>query len=645
MTEVLHPSINHSESPTVTPEQEAAVVERQASLDKAAAFLDDQIPALCRLTGMNVQVAVGEGWATDTKTGSFTIDPSFFIEKGYSADHCVFATLHELMAHVRDIKRDPVFSARQDAFVTSSKNPHEQQARHIFNNILTDIHGNKQIMNMLPAMQEVGADIYASRLFPAERDGEPVDYASNPMHLQFLYKIIRQEMIPGSKTPVRQEVDEAIDQLRNFQGGQIDLISFLTDPGAKGANGKKLSGSDRFDYWLTQIWPKYEALMKLDKQEAENTQTQQQNGDQQTTNNTTEQQAADPSQNADTKQGGNPFADAYTDYFDNKHPEPFSPEEHEKIHDTIDKAAQEKHHETMTPEQRERARQIAANRRYREQTEHSLQEKQQYDNEVKRLHRQINQMRQVFQSVLDEVVATRRSLSRRAHQDGDILDPNRLAQTIIDIKSSVAPEAFQRYEIVRGRAELNCKTDYFFVFDCSASMSGEPAQAAASCAIIMLEGLASMERDIRKLEKEQAVDLSDLSVRTSLYTFGNATTCHKPLSSNLNDKQRLDTYAAITAADAGGTADYLALQEIAHLPHDHDRQRIIIVVTDGASNNPDAAQVAVSQLRRDQNTVVYGVSIGSDAAEQLYAPNAKLINDPKDLPNVLQSFIETTIQT
>jgi len=355
MTEVLHPSINHSESPTVTPEQEAAVVERQASLDKAAAFLDDQIPALCRLTGMNVQVAVGEGWATDTKTGSFTIDPSFFIEKGYSADHCVFATLHELMAHVRDIKRDPVFSARQDAFVTSSKNPHEQQARHIFNNILTDIHGNKQIINMLPAMQEVGADIYASRLFPAERDGEPVDYASNPMHLQFLYKIIRQEMIPGSKTPVRQEVDEAIDQLRNFQGGQIDLISFLTDPGAKGANGKKLSGSDRFDYWLTQIWPKYEALMKLDKQEAENTQTQQQNGDQQTTNNTTEQQAADPSQNADTKQGGNPFADAYTDYFDNKHPEPFSPEEHEKIHDTIDKAAQEKHHETMTPEQRERA--------------------------------------------------------------------------------------------------------------------------------------------------------------------------------------------------------------------------------------------------------------------------------------------------
>lgn len=645
MTEVLHTPATGTESRAVTPEQEALARERQASLDKAAAFLDDQIPALCRLTGMNVQVAVGEGWATDTKTGSFTIDPSFFIEKGYSADHCVFATLHELMAHVRDIKRDPVFSARQNAFIMGSKDPQEQQARHIFNNILTDIHGNKQIMNMLPAMQEVGADIYASRLFPAERDGEPVDYASNPMHLQFLYKIIRQEMIPGSKTPVRQEVDEAINQLRNFQGGQIDLISFLTDPGARGANGKKLSGSDRFDYWLTQIWPKYENLIKLDKQEAENTQTQQQNGDQQTTNNTTEQQDADPSQNADTKQGDNPFADAYADYFDNKHPEPFSPEEHEKIHDTIKKATQEDRRKKVSPKQQERARQVAANHRYHEQTGHSLVEKQRYDDEIQRFHKQITQMRTVFQSVLNEVVASRRGLSRHSRQDGDILDPNRLAQTITDIKSGIAPEAFRRYETVRGRTELNCKTDYFFVFDCSGSMGGEPAQAAASCAVIILEGLAGMERDIRQLEEQQNIDLSDLSVRTSLYTFGDTAVCHKPLSSSLHDKQRLDTYTAITAADMGNTADYLALQEIAALPHDQDRQRIIVVVTDGISNDPGTARAAVSQLRRDQNTVVYGVSIGSDAAEQLYAPNAKLINDPKDLPNVLQSFIETTIQT
>lgn len=627
MVEVLHISTNNPEPSAPTPEQEALLEECQSALDKAASFLRDQIPALCQLTGMSVNVAVGKGWATDPETGSFTIDPSFFTEKGYSADHCVFATLDELMAHVRDVKHDPAFAARQNTFIMGSKDPQERQARNIFNNIFTDIHGNKQIMNMLPAMREVGADLYDNRLFPTERDSEPVDYTKEPMHLQFLYKIIRQEMIPGSETPVRQEVDEAIDQLRNFQGGQIDLISFLTDPNAKGSDGKKMSGNDRFDYWLTQIWPRYEKLIELDKQEAKDN-----------------QQDSDSPQNDTGEQNNNPFSDAYTDYFDNRHPDPLSPEEHEKIHKTIKKANQDKRRENITPEQREYSRQREADRRYREQTGHSLREKEKYNSEVRRFRKQINQMRQVFRSVLDEVVATRRGLSRRAHQDGDVLDPNRLAQTVADIRSDVAPEAFQRYEAIRGRTELSCKTDYFFVFDCSDSMAGKSAQSAASCAVIMLEGLASMERDIRKLEKEQNIDLSDLSVRTALYTFGNSSVCHKPLGSGLNDKQRLDTYAAVSAADAGGTADYLALQEIAGLRRDHDRQRIIIVVTDGESNDRNAAYAAINQLRRDQNTVIYGVSIGSTAAEQLYAPNAKLIYGPKDLPNILQSFIETTIQ-
>ena len=639
MAEVLHISTNNPEPSAPTPKQEALLEERQSALDKAASFLRDQIPALCQLTGMDVNVAVGKDWSTDLKTGSFTIDPSFFIEKGYSADHCVFATLHELMAHVRDVKHDPVFAARQRAFIMGSKDPQEQQARHIFNNILTGIHGNKQIMNMLPAMREVGADLYDNRLFPTERDSEPVDYTKEPMHLQFLYKIIRQEMIPGSETPVRQEVDEAIDQLRNFQGRQTDLISFLTDPSAKGSDGKEMSGNDRFDYWLTQIWPKYESLIELDKQEAKN--SQQQNSSQQTDSDTNKRQNSDSSQSSNSD---NPFTDAYADYFDNKHPEPLSPEEHEKIHKAVKKASQDERHKNITPEQRERTRQREADRRYREQTGHSLSEKHQYDAEVQRLHKQINEMRQVFQSVLNEVATTRRSLSRRSHQNGDILDPNRLAQTVADIKSGVAPEAFQRYETIRGRTELSCKTDYFFVFDCSDSMAGKSAQSAASCAVIMLEGLASMERDIRKLEKEQNIDLSDLSVRTALYTFGSSSVCHKPLGSSLNDKQRLDTYAAVSAADAGGTADYLTLQEIAGLRRDHDRQRIIIVVTDGESNDRNAAYAAINQLRRDQNTVIYGVSIGSTAAEQLYAPNARFINDPKDLPNILQSFIETTIQ-
>lgn len=81
MSEVLHISTNDPEPSAPTPEQEALLEERQAALDKAASFLRDQIPSLRRLTGMDVYVTVGKKWATNLKTGSFTIDPSFFIEK------------------------------------------------------------------------------------------------------------------------------------------------------------------------------------------------------------------------------------------------------------------------------------------------------------------------------------------------------------------------------------------------------------------------------------------------------------------------------------------------------------------------------------------------------------------------------------
>ena len=81
-----------------------------------------------------------------------------------------------------------------------------------------------------------------------------------------------------------------------------------------------MSGNDRFDYWLTQIWPRYEKLIELDKQEAKDN-----------------QQDSDSPQNDTGEQDNNPFSDAYTDYFDNRHPDPLSPEEHEKIHKTIKK--------------------------------------------------------------------------------------------------------------------------------------------------------------------------------------------------------------------------------------------------------------------------------------------------------------------
>lgn len=632
------PEINGEE----TSEQQLA---RDQALEKATEFLRDVVPVMSKITGLNVHTEVGQGWGTDLRTGDFTIDPSFFLEKGYSADHCVYATLHELMAHVRDVVRDPACAERQMDFWRTS-DEQLRGARHIFNNILSDIHGNKTIHELLPRMRDVASDLYETRLFAPEIPDTPLDLASRgPMHLQFLYKIIRQEMIDGSETIVRPEVDEAIESLRDFKDTGFDVISYLTDPGSKDNKGKKLSGVERFDQQVAIIYPIYEKLIELDKEEAKQ-QKQQQND--QSGQEPPEQDQRPQDSPDDSDQSSNPFKSAYKDYFDNKHPEPLDEKAHEDIHKAAEKTAKEQRDKDRraneTSEQRTQRERRKRDREFCAKTGHSLHEQNSYRQIIEKHRSTIDEMREVFGSVLNEIVEKRRGLSRRAYADGDLLHPGRLAQTYIDVRSGTPePEAYQRYERVTGRTELACKTDYFFVFDTSGSMWGEPAEQAATSAVIMLEALAGMERDIRRREREEKVDLEDLQIRTALYTFGFESQVLKELGTGLDEKQRLDAFSAISAADGGSTADFLALEDITTLPSDHDRQRVVIVVSDGESNDPDRAAAAIDQLRQQQ-AVVYGIAIGSTAAERLYAPYAKLINDPAELPQVMQQFIERTIR-
>ncbi len=594
------------EQQVIDPTVEAA---QQEALQQAQGFLESEIPALQKVTGLAVDVQVGKGWATNMETGNFSVDPTFFMERGYTAEHSAYATLHELMAHVRDVKRDPVFAARQRAFGGRS------EADHLFSNILTDIHGNKLMHRLLPRQADVAADLYDTKLFPLEMDGKPIDYAAKPLHVQFLYKMIRQEMVPGSDTPVRPEVDAALESLRNYKGSGQDAISHLTKPDAK------VAGSDRFDKQLATIYPVYQALLEQAKEEAE----QQGHG------------FAANGQSGSSEQS-DPFSSEYQDYFEDKHPEPMGKEQEKQLDEMIRKATKEKQNQDKAPDPKRELDQTL-----RRETGFGLREHQSYSAEVEKHKDAIDAMRDVYRSVIQERVFQRRGLSRNVYVEGDILNPNHLPQLIIDKKSGTAePEAFMRYEQVRGRTELVGKTDYMFVFDRSSSMGedGKSAAAAAS-AIIMLEALAGMERDIQQAEADTGIEL-DLDIRTALYTFDDESKCLKPLSAGLSDTERLSVRRSIMQP-GGSTADFLALQDIATIPRESDRKRVIMVVSDGESNDPDAASAAIRRLR-DQGDVVFGIGIGSNAASKLYAPLGRRVDNPNDLPDVVQSFIESTLQ-
>lgn len=617
---------------TLPPTEHSPAPEMEAALARTQEFLGDVAPHLGRLYGIDLNISVGDGWATNLETGDVTADPRFFLEKGYSADESSYAVLHEVAAHLREVIMDPGLTNRVIQFKSQGK------AASLFHNILGDIAGNNLNHAMLPRTKDTAEGLYSEKLFPDalvdEETGEQQTYDQLPRHLQFLYKIIREEMIPGSETPVFPEVQAALDSLRDYQG-QGDLIKYSTSV-AK-STYEAMSPRERFDMWKGIIYPVFTELLEQDRQDPNFQNQEGDSGDGQGEGQPSdgepegEPSKGDPSAASDGKK----FSKYYEDYDKNRHPEPMSEEDHKKLHDHAKEAAREKRHPKDNPQQE-------LDKKIREETGHSLYEQRRYNAEVSTFQDEIAKMRDVYQQIINDRVTVKRGLSRRPTPEGVILDPDRLTQTVIDMQSGVTePDAFRDYETKRGEAQSVGKTDYFFVFDVSGSMAGEKAKAAASSAVIGLEGLSALQRDIEEAEAQYNMDL-ELDIRTAIYTFGADSKCVKPLSTQVTPKQRLDTYAAVRNANDSSTSDFLALEEIDRLPKDSDRRQIVIVMTDGESDNSPRARRSIDSIR-GKGGFVYGIGIGSDEAKALYQPTSRRVDDPTKLPETIATFIEATI--
>jgi hypothetical protein len=573
---------------------------------------------------VKINPATGEvksgGWATNLETEKMTADPRFFIERGYTSDMAAYATTHEVAAHLREVILEPSLTREVKRFKRQS------EAASIFHNIFADIAGNNYIHATLSATKTTAANMYSQKLFPETdyTDGDSL----KPRHLQFLYKIIRDEMIPGSETTVFPEVDEAIASFRNFDG-KGDLIKYSTAVAT--SDRKDMPAKERFDLWTKVIYPKYLELLEQDKQDG---QFKQNSGQQSESG---EGEPSDQQHKGDESPTDQPnFDKYYKDYNEERHPEPMTEAEHEQIHREVEKRqraeAREKR-DALDPRKQLDA-QIQAG------TGHSLRELERYQSRVDKWQSQIQEMRDVFKLIINERVSTKRRLQGN-HIEGPLLNPDTLAQIVMDVNAGIhEPAAFMDYEHHRGDREITGRTDWIFIIDHSGSMKGEKSQAATDSILICLEGLSGMHRDIMAAEEDLGTDL-DLDIRTAIYTFNSEVHNPKQLSHSLTEKERLDTYSLVSNA-RGGNADSEVLAMINELPVDPDRRQNIVVIADGEADDTPACEDLVRQLRA-AGWNVFGIAIGSEAAEKLYAPDSRRVDDPNDLTKAMKSLIEANL--
>lgn len=276
-----------------------------------------------------------------------------------------------------------------------------------------------------------------------------------------------------------------------------------------------------------------------------------------------------------------------------------------------------------------------------------------YLERVEELAPAIERMRELWARVIAEQIAPRRVPGRHAQPEGDSLVDEALAGAVIEAVSGIArPGAYRQREVRRRRARRAGSTDYVLLIDRSASMTGAAARVTADAVLIMLEALAGAERDARHAEALAGIPI-DLDIRTSLIVYDSEARVVKPLSGGLDDEVRRAVDAA-TRTSGGATNDGAALLEAARQlrilrrepggPEGAgvggvERRRIVIVLSDGGTNDAAASDRAVALLRR-AGVAVHGIGIGSEEIVRRYAPTSSKIEDPRDIPEALHRLIE-----
>ena len=648
--------------------------EKEVLIQRAREFIEQDVDSYTALMGVSgITVAVGDGWATDIKTGAVTVDPSFFVEEGYRPEWSSYAIMHEVSAHLRELITHSEMSGMILAFRGKSK------AKHLFHNIMSDIAGNKRIHHILPAQADVAKQLYSEKLFAED------DYSALPRHLQLMYKIIRQEMIPESETVVLPEVDEAIARLRHFgDEGDIDLIEFSTR--VNKSPTEEMKPEVKFKLWIDRIYPEFEKLLEQDIADPIHKQNNANNEDegegQEQGQGQGEGQGEDEGEGQEQGQGQGQdegegqeqgqgqgegegegegqkqgdgqgegeggFDEFYDDYERTKHASPIS---HDDLDDITKQVKDIKREAAATAAQNTpeaRAKQALQDRIGAEHTPRSYHN---YINTIRAHNAEIDEMAEFFRSLIDERLKQTRTLNKPAPQ-GPVLNPNTLAQTYTDLKTGVPqpPQAFLEYGVREAEREAEGSYDCFLVVDDSGSMEGEKSKQARIAAMIFLEGLGAFERQIREQEEQQGIQLK-WDVRSAVFTFGSTASEVKPIGPELTDKARLDVQKAISGG-SGSTADYEALEairqqierEIATNPSTKGRRRLVYVITDGQSDNQAELGNTLKRLQ-ELGVEVVGIGIVDGSVEAVYPKGSKTIADAKDLPQTLIDAMEASMRS
>ncbi len=535
----------------------------------------------------------GDKWAINPQTGEATYDPTFFTNKDYTPQQALFASTHEV-EHMRELYELLGQKGGQEVWDGVKKKTDASEGYQILDNCLWDIKDNKRVLSHFPALEADVRTLYQTKLFPQ------TDYTKHPLHLQLSYALLREAMLPDVSCNVDPKVRSAIDSLRQVAGNsgqRRDFIALISNP--------NINPAVRFQLIEKYIDPVFYEFYQEDLQ----------------------------------NNGQNPHAfDKFYDEYKNGNPKPVAAKEIEE----------------KVTERKKSAESDSSKFAKGYEKEHgvSQQDIADYHAEFQIIEPYVAPLRDIFSTIVEERSKPVRALTKIA-DEGVMIEPGLISQAVLDIEAGrenpLVMLDFEGNEIIENipgnfRIRLVC--------DKSISMKGNKLQVQRQVGQLVLESLSEFSELVEKNRSSFSVDLD---IQSEVVTFGNkdVTKVVKPLSSELSEKERIGVFKALSES-AGTTTDFEALKIIedeitaemgkdplyAAKVSENKLKEIILVLSDGDSDNAAEVQKRLSSLRRLGATVV-GIGMTGDAKNitVTYAPDAKLCEDISQLPKVIQQVL------
>ena len=552
-------------------------------------------------------------FAFDLEKDTIYINSRFYKELEFSDEKTSFAVLHET-EHFLEKKQLLAENGGDKVFGRYLKRIKESEAYSHMDNCVSDVRENGAVVEKTnKSFRDLEIKLYKEDLF------KETDFTGEPKHIQFCDALLREARVPDEKCKVALEVREKLDALKEMKTEDGDnFFKILTSP--------DVPMSFRFSLQNEYIWPVVKELLDEDMKEKKG-------GEKKGSKNSGSKEAkADPNEIFKEEYGR----------AKKRVPNAVPTEEIEK--------AFKKWQTANSENQLDRA-----DKEYAEKLGVKKEDLQKYRDIVKKLEQIKNPETNVgiveeLRNLIAKIIARRLKPAmapRYPVEEGEeLVDP---AELVSQVKAgNLEPKVWETREIKEQKGQKFGEVEITLICDRSSSMDGEKLIEQQKAAALMMEAL----KEFADLCDEEAANIEKpLEVRSEIYSFQQNSDDLRPLkkmSKELGEKERIEITSVLSSAP-GGTTDFIPLETIAsgideelfHKIENGEVKKIVIVFTDGESNDAERVK-RVLEILRQKKVVAVGVGITKDgqAALDTYAPNARLAETAEKLPLVLADLLK-----